>query len=199
MLFFDDTDSLRKVFEEVSAQGVGLFLVKEHGIYLVAGKAEPPAPCQTRNITYANGCNPHRDGNWRNTVRKLVGEDDFANHLSVNSIARQILEQNAQLRAIVIGKKVALLCGDTRYVRLAEYHNLTNRLFTLAVAHFNACVSRDEFISWCSMALNLLSEAAFIGCHRANADSQRKFMSACTLLHRRLNCLTPDGALFQHS
>ncbi|AHG20657.1 hypothetical protein Z042_14305 [Chania multitudinisentens RB-25] len=81
----------------------------------------------------------------------------------------------------------------TKFVLVAEYRNATDRLFTLAHAHFCACVGNDERRSWLGCALRHLAELENLGCKRANERDRRCFTRACQLLRERIAMVSPLG------
>lgn len=81
----------------------------------------------------------------------------------------------------------------TTFVLVAEYRNATDRLFTLANAHFCACVGNDERRSWQGSAQRHLAELEHLDCKRANEYDRRCFSRACQLLRERLAMVNEYG------
>lgn len=81
----------------------------------------------------------------------------------------------------------------TTFVLVAEYRNATDRLFTLANAHFCACVGNDERRSWRGNAQRHLAELENLGCKRASKRDRRCFAQACQLLRERLAMVNELG------
>lgn len=81
----------------------------------------------------------------------------------------------------------------TTFVLVADYRNATDRLFTLANAHFYACVTNSERRSWRSCAQRHLAELENLGCKRASERDRRCFTQACQLLRERIAMVDPHG------
>ncbi|OCJ36788.1 hypothetical protein [Serratia sp. 14-2641] len=83
----------------------------------------------------------------------------------------------------------------TTYVLVAEYRNATDRLFTLANAHFCACVGNDERRSWRGSAQRHLAELENLSCKRASERDRQCFIRASQLLRERLAMVNEHGEL----
>lgn len=83
----------------------------------------------------------------------------------------------------------------TTFVLVAEYRNATDRLFTLANAHFCACVGNDERCSWRSSAQRHLAELENLSCKRASERDRRCFSHACRLLRERIAMVNEHGEM----
>ncbi|MBC3211035.1 hypothetical protein [Serratia fonticola] len=81
----------------------------------------------------------------------------------------------------------------TTFVLVADYRNATDRLFTLANAHFYACVTDSERRSWQGCAQRHLAELEDLGCKRANERDRRCFTRACQLLRERIAMVNERG------
>ena len=79
----------------------------------------------------------------------------------------------------------------TTFVLVAEYRNATDRLFTLANAHFCACVGNDERRSWRGSAQRHLAELENLSCER----DRRCFSHASRLLRERIAMLNEHGEM----
>ncbi|AUQ41232.1 hypothetical protein [Yersinia ruckeri] len=83
----------------------------------------------------------------------------------------------------------------TTFVLVAEYRNATDRLFTLANAHFCACVGNDERRSWRGSAQRHLAELENLSCKRASDRDRRCFSHACRLLRERIAMVNEHGEM----
>lgn len=83
----------------------------------------------------------------------------------------------------------------TTYVLVAEYRNATDRLFTLANAHFCACVGNDERRSWRGSAQRHLAELENLSCKRASERDRRCFSHASRLLRERIAMVNELGEM----
>ncbi len=83
----------------------------------------------------------------------------------------------------------------TTFVLVAEYRNATDRMFTLANAHFCACVGDDERSSWRSNALRHLTELEDLSCKRANERDRRCYNHASCLLRERIARVNEQGEI----
>lgn len=83
----------------------------------------------------------------------------------------------------------------TTFVLVAEYSNATDRLFTLANAHFCACVGNDERRSWRGSAQRHLAELENLSCKRASERDRRCFSHASRLLRERIAMVNELGEI----
>ena len=83
----------------------------------------------------------------------------------------------------------------TTFVLVAEYRNATDRMFTLANAHFCACVGNDERRSWRGSAQRHLEELENLSCKRASERDRRCFSHASRLLRERIAMLNEHGEM----
>lgn len=83
----------------------------------------------------------------------------------------------------------------TTFVIVAEYRNATDRLFTLANAHFCACVGNDERRSWRGSAQRHLAELENLSCKRASERDRRCFSQASRLLRERIAMVNEYGEM----
>lgn len=84
------------------------------------------------------------------------------------------------------------LTENTQYVTVAEYCSC----ITLLRAHQNAfygCCNNAERQGWRKRALNQLSKAKLVHCHRAKPSDVQRFESACQQLQLRINSVSPEG------
>ncbi|EKN3342796.1 hypothetical protein ACQ8YR_002618 [Yersinia enterocolitica] len=81
----------------------------------------------------------------------------------------------------------------TTFVLAAEYRNATDRMFTLANAHFCACVGHDERCSWRGSAQRHLAELENLSCKRASERDRRCFARANRLLRKRIAMVNEQG------
>jgi hypothetical protein len=81
------------------------------------------------------------------------------------------------------------------FVLVAEYRNATERMFTLANAHFCACVGDDERRSWRSNALRHLIELENLSCKRASERDRHCFSHASRLLRERIAMVSEQGEI----
>lgn len=87
----------------------------------------------------------------------------------------------------------------TTFVLVAEYRNATDRMFTLANAHYCACTSNAERRSWRSNAIRHLAELEKLGCERASERDRRCFVRACRLLGERIAMVSEQGEVLARS
>ncbi|EPA8554201.1 hypothetical protein ACQ697_001946 [Yersinia enterocolitica] len=83
----------------------------------------------------------------------------------------------------------------TTFVLVAEYRNATDRMFTLANAHFCACVGNDERRSWRGSAQRHLAEQENLSCKRASERDRRCFSHASRLLRERIAMVNEHGEM----
>lgn len=83
----------------------------------------------------------------------------------------------------------------TTFVLVAEYRNATDRMFTLANAHFCACVGNDERRSWRGCAQRHLAELENLSCKRASERDRRCFSHASRLLRERIAMVSEQGEI----
>ena len=83
----------------------------------------------------------------------------------------------------------------TTFVLVAEYRNATDRMFTLANAHFCACVGNDERRSWRGSAQRHLAELENLSCKRASERDRRCFSHASRLVRERIAMLNEHGEM----
>ncbi|WP_447870408.1 hypothetical protein [Serratia fonticola] len=83
----------------------------------------------------------------------------------------------------------------TTFVLVAEYRNATDRLFTLANAHFCACVGNDERRTWRGSAQRHLAELENLSCKRASERDRRCFSHASRLLRERIAMVNEHGEM----
>lgn len=171
-------------------------LAKDHGVYLLAEHGSSDDRGRRKNIAYAEGMHPDRDEVWYETARRAVGGDDFAETLP---IAREMFEglvfQERSLRLSLSETEIDISTGFESWIPVAEYRDHTDRLFTLANPHFNACRGATELASWRAMAMRHLADTAFINCKRAQPRDHSNFLSAYRQLYKRTRTVTPSGAI----
>jgi len=83
----------------------------------------------------------------------------------------------------------------TTFVLVSEYRNATDRMFTLANAHFCACVGNDERRSWRGCAQRHLAELENLSCKRASERDRRCFSHASRLLRERIAMVSEQGEI----
>ncbi|WP_071998298.1 MULTISPECIES: hypothetical protein [unclassified Serratia (in: enterobacteria)] len=83
----------------------------------------------------------------------------------------------------------------TTFVLVAEYRNATDRMFTLANAHFCACVGNDERRAWRGSAQHHLAELENLSCKRASERDRRCFSHASRLLRERIAMVSEQGEI----
>ncbi|HHO0851942.1 TPA: hypothetical protein ACRTOK_004308 [Escherichia coli] len=79
------------------------------------------------------------------------------------------------------------------YLPVADYRNMTERLFRQAIVHYSACVGNDERASWRSQSIMALEITADINCKRATERDRRSFLSARKRLQERINSVLASG------
>ncbi|MEQ5055994.1 hypothetical protein ABN154_30200, partial [Klebsiella michiganensis] len=103
--------------------------------------------------------------------------------------------KNHQLTLMLSENDIAVYSGEKRYVPVAGYRDLTDRLHVTAVGHFGACSSRSELKYWRMTALRLLQDVHPVACRHARPADHNRFLIAAHNLQRRTECVSPDGAL----
>lgn len=83
----------------------------------------------------------------------------------------------------------------TTFVLVAEYRNATDRMFTLANAHFCACVGNHERRSWRGSAQRHLAELENLSCKRASERDRRCFSHASRVLRERIAMVNEHGEM----
>lgn len=83
----------------------------------------------------------------------------------------------------------------TTFVLVAEYRNATDRMFTLANAHFCACVGDGERRSWRGSAQRHLAELENLDCKRASERDRRCFSHASRVLRERIAMVNEHGEM----
>jgi len=195
MLRFHGKD-LKAVLNESASRNLPVVLVKDNGVYLMVEKGRQRCGGRMKHLAYAEGCHPDLDPEWHTLARILAGGDDFIEPLSLKPTQVQdILRRDFQLAVSMTDEKVSLFTGERQFVRAVDYRNLTDRMNTLAHAHFCACRGPEELSSWRMMALNLLDEVRPVSCKRAQRRDHYVFMMAAKNLRCRAGCVSPDGAL----
>lgn len=82
----------------------GLYLVHDHGVYLMSNGE--PGDALTNGevavyVAYAEGCNPDTDADWWDTSRALVGGDDFAETIIIGDDWLQACDENEEFHVRV--------------------------------------------------------------------------------------------------
>lgn len=88
------------------------------------------------------------------------------------------------------------LTENTLYVTVAEYRSCVTLLRTYNDALYGCC-DNDERQGWRARALNQLSKAKLVNCHRARPADFRKFKSACQQLQHSINRVSREGQLIK--
>jgi len=98
-LVFDDIAAVRELYDHASKcvhhrksyEGeaeAGLWLVHDHGVYLMSSgipHLEREDKPESSKVVYARFCNPNIDGESWETARRLVGGDDFAENIPLET------------------------------------------------------------------------------------------------------------------
>ncbi|AXF77031.1 hypothetical protein AV903_14995 [Erwinia tracheiphila] len=83
---------------------------------------------------------------------------------------------------------------NTQTVNMAEYRSCITLLNVYQDALYGCC-NNVERQSRCTRALNQLSNAKWLHCHRANSADVQRFESACRCLLQSINRVSPEGQL----
>ncbi|WP_404318712.1 hypothetical protein RX799_04040 [Klebsiella oxytoca] len=146
--------------------------------------------------TFADGCHPDRDQGWTTLAPVLVDNAVFTKPLVLTEgRIWDMLTKNHQLTLRLSENDIAVYTGERRYVPVAGYRDLTDRLHVTATGYFAACCSRSELKYWRMTALRLLEDVHPVACRHARPADHCRFLMAAHNLQRRTECVSPDGAL----
>ncbi|MFG6076894.1 hypothetical protein [Erwinia sp. OPT-41] len=198
MLRFYGAD-LKSVVTESISRNKPVMLIKDNGIYLMVEDGGIAEGSRLRHQIYqafAEGCNPACDLEWQTMTRLLISEEIFSERLCLTEGQRwDIIIKSLQLVIVQDDISPKVFTDDPDYVPVAKYRSLTNRMNTMAIAHFNACVGPGEYIQWREAAYRLFWKCKHIRCKRAKRGDHFDFITAVNLLHRRARSVSPTGAL----
>lgn len=159
-------------------------------------RSAPGREGQLRHQAFADGCHPDRDQGWATLARMLAGNVAFTKPVALTEgRIWDMLTRNHQLTLTLSGKDIAVCHGERRYVPVAGYRDLTDRLHVTAVGHFGACSCRSELKHWRMTALRLLQDVRPVACRHARPADHHRFLLAAYNLQCRTECVSPDGAL----
>jgi Protein of unknown function (DUF3085) len=83
-----------------------VILVHDQGVYLMSNGEPRDIVMGTRSFcAYAKGCNPDKDEDWHETANRLVGGDDFGDHLDWAVPMKKMLDDGASEIIINFGQK----------------------------------------------------------------------------------------------
>ncbi|ELF4281879.1 hypothetical protein RNF85_000390 [Salmonella enterica] len=200
MLRFDGKD-LKAVLTESLSNDRPVVLTSNVTVSLSVQDGErvssaPGREGQLRHQAFAAGCHPDRDQGWATLAPVLVDKAFFTKPLVLTEgRIWEILTKNHQLTLVLSENDIAIYSGQKRYVPLADYRDLTDRLHVTATGHFTACSSRSELKCWRMTALRLLEDAYFVVCRHARPADHNRFLMAAHNLQRRTECVSPHGAM----
>lgn len=83
---------------------------------------------------------------------------------------------------------------NTHYVKVVEYRSCIT-LLRVCLDSFLGCCSDAERQGWRTRALEQLSKATSLRCHRAKPADRQKFESVCERLQQCINNISPEGQL----
>lgn len=159
-------------------------------------RSAPGREEQLRHQAFADGCHPDRDQGWATLAPVLVDNAVFSKPLVLTEgHIWDMLTNNHQLTLMLSDNDIAVYSGERRYVQVAGYRDLTDRLHVTASGHLGACSSRSELKYWRMTALRLLQDVHPVACRHARLADHHRFLVAAHHLQRRTECVSPDGAL----
>ncbi|MDF7679948.1 hypothetical protein PT300_04690 [Enterobacteriaceae bacterium ESL0689] len=145
---------------------------------------------------FADRCHPDKDQGWATLAPALVDNTVFTKSLALTEgHIWDMLTQNHQLTLMLTRGDIAVYSGERRYVPVAVYRDLTNRLHVTASGYFAACNCSSELKFWRITALQLLADACLVACRHARFTDHHRFLVAAHHLQRRTECVSPDGVL----
>ena len=98
MLEFMRNHNRKIPYAKGTTKDFGLHLVKDDGIYLMAGTFESDKLDEKRcHVIYAQGYSPKTKDLWEK-CREAVGGDDFAEWIPLNEAMVKALEQNGHMK-----------------------------------------------------------------------------------------------------
>lgn len=187
---------LKSVMAESISTDKPVVLVKNNGVYLMVEAGEVADDGSLKHLVYAEGCNPSFAPQWQAMAQILVGKDSFTEKIFLTDGQRwDMINKSQQLAIVPEDTALKVFTGNPDYVPVAEYRNLTDRMNTMTMAHFNACVGPKELMNWREMAYRLFWKCRTVHCRRANNSDHYQFIMAVNHLHRRAQCVSPTGAL----
>lgn len=187
---------LKAVATESIARNKSVMLIKDHGVYLATEEGEVTKDGRPVHQAFAEGCNPAYDLEWPVMARLLAGEKSFKEKLFLTEgQCWDIIVKSLQLAVVPDNISPKVFTDNPDYVAVAKYRSLTNRMNTMAITHFNACVDLKEFMQWREAAYRLFWECKHVRCKRAKRGNHFDFITAVNLLHRRARSVSPSGTL----
>lgn len=195
MLRFYD-QALRAVVTEALSTNKPIVLTNDNGVYLSVDGGETQSDGRKKHRAYAEGCHPTLDPEWSAMARILTGSNDLTKRLMLTEGALwDIIAHSHQLTVAMSEKGPEIFCTERNYVPVAEYRHLADRMDTMTMAHFSACVGPKELSRWREMAQALFSKSRPVSCRRAQRRDHYQFILACKSLHSRMECVSHDGVL----
>jgi hypothetical protein len=204
MLRFHGKD-LKAVLTEAISHNKPVMLTcdGDSGVYLSVQEAErygadSERSGQLRHQAFADGCHPESDAAGPATSRLLTGYRWLATITPLNLTEGRMWEmitKNHQLALTLSGTAVAVFSDERCSVRVASYRDFTDRMHVTAVGHFGACNSRSDLQHWRTTAQRLLRDVRPVACRNASPYDHHRFLMAAYNLQRRIECVSPDGAL----
>lgn len=91
---FEASETLRQIVYTAAAKREPLYLVHDHGLYLMVASLKDPEKPDRALCAYAKGCHPDQDEEWWDTARSICGGDDFGEKLDGREVAPLIVQGN---------------------------------------------------------------------------------------------------------
>lgn len=203
MLRFHGKD-LKAVLTEAIARDKPVMLTcGDSGVYLSVQDAErfgsaSGKPGKLRHQAFADGCQPERDAAGPATSRLLTGYrwlDTTTTLALTEGRMWEMITEHHQLTLQLQHDDITVYSAERHYVPVAAYRDFTDRMHVTAVGHFGACNSRSDLQHWRTAASRLLRDVRPLACRHATAYDHHRFLMAAHNLQRRMECVSPDGAL----
>lgn len=87
---------------------------------------------------------------------------------------------------------------NTHDVKVAEYRSCIT-LLNVSLDSFHGSYNDAERCGWRARAIDQLSKATSIRCHRTKPADIRRFKSVCERLQQCINSVSPEGQLCVHT
>jgi hypothetical protein len=102
--------------DDENPAGPGLFLVHDQGVYLMSNGEPGDALKHTLGlyVAYAEGCHPDKNEDWWDTSRALVGGDDFAEIIKIDSSWLAACDENDELHVAVTPTEFLTRFADSK-------------------------------------------------------------------------------------
>ena len=139
-------------------------------------RSAPGPEEQLRHQAFADGCHPDRDQGWATLAPMLVDNAVFSKLLDLTEgHIWDMLTNNHQLTLMLSDNDIAVYSGERRYVPVAGYRDLTDRLHVTTTGHLGACSSRSELKCWRMTALRLLQDVHPVACRHVRLADHHRF------------------------